>query len=77
MIQALTSSQREWVDETLSSLSLEQCIGQMLNVSRSEEGAAYWLELLEQVPTGCMSARTRSAEAYRALLAELQDRGER
>ena len=72
MIQALTSPQRSWVDQTLESLSVEQCIGQMLNVSRPEEGAAYWLELFEQVPVGCMSARTRSAEAYRALLAEIQ-----
>jgi beta-N-acetylhexosaminidase len=72
MIQALTSQQRGWVDKTLEGLSVEQCIGQMLNVSRSEERAAYWLELLEQVPAGCMSARTGSAEAYRALLSELQ-----
>jgi len=74
MIQSLTSQQRGWVDKTLDSLSVEQCIGQMLNVSRPEEGAAYWLDLFEQVPVGCMSARTASAEAYRALLAEIQTR---
>jgi beta-N-acetylhexosaminidase len=72
MIQALTRSQQEWVDETLEGLSVEGCIGQMLNVSRSEEGAAYWLELFGRVPVGCMSARTGSAGTYRALLAEAQ-----
>jgi beta-N-acetylhexosaminidase len=72
VVQPLTSQQRGWVDETLDRLSMEQCIGQMLNVSHSEEGTAYWLELFEQVPVGCMSARTASAEAYRVLLAELQ-----
>jgi beta-N-acetylhexosaminidase len=72
MIQSLTSQQRRWVEKTLDGLSLEQCIGQMLNVSRSEDSAAYWLKLFEEVPVGCMSARTASAEAYRALLAEIQ-----
>jgi beta-N-acetylhexosaminidase len=72
MIQSLTDQQTRWVNKTLDSLSLEQCIAQMLNVSRPQDPKEYWLNLIKEMSIGCMSARTPSAEAYLSLLTELQ-----
>ena len=72
MITPLTAAQAQWVDSTLASLSLEQIVGQLLNVSAPLDLAADWLAFLEKTPAGAMSARVSSAETYRTLLAELQ-----
>lgn len=72
MITPLTSKQAQWVDKTLASLSLEQTVGQLLNVSAPLDSAADWLAFLESTPAGAMSARVSSAATYRTLLAELQ-----
>lgn len=72
MIQPLTEQQARWVDQTLDRLSLEQCIAQLLNVSRPGDPKEYWLDLIDRMPIGCMSARTPSPDEYHALLAELQ-----
>jgi beta-N-acetylhexosaminidase len=72
MIHPLTPRQTQWVDHMLSTLSLEGCVAQMLNISRREGEAAYWFEFIDRIPMGCMTARTETAEAYRALLAEIQ-----
>lgn len=68
----MRESQQQWVDRTLNSLSLEQTIGQLFNISRPIEDADSWLRLLEKFPAGAFSARTKSAEAYQKLLSELQ-----
>lgn len=72
MIQALTSKQTLWVDNLLSSLSLEQCVGQLLNISLPLTSATEWLTFLEKTPVGAISARVSGGEAYRTLLSELQ-----
>ncbi len=70
MTAPLTPKQSTWVDQTLSSLSMEACIAQLLNVSQPMD-AATWLAFLKKVPVGAMSARVPNAAAYRALLEEL------
>ena len=72
MNQPLTLQQAEWVDQTLRSLTMEQCVGQLLQVTQPFSSAAEWLDFLEKVPIGAMSARTPTAEAYHSLLADLQ-----
>ncbi|MEZ4859799.1 MAG: glycoside hydrolase family 3 N-terminal domain-containing protein [Caldilineaceae bacterium] len=70
MIQSLTPQQIAWVDQTLSTLSMEACVAQLLNVSQPMDTAT-WLEFLKKVPVGALSARVPSAQAYRSLLAKL------
>ena len=72
MDHVLTPQQQQWVDHTLNSLSLEHAIAQLFNVSRPLEDPAAWLKLIEQLPVGCLSARTKSAAAYQRLLTEVQ-----
>lgn len=72
MLTPLTPAQSQWVARTLDSLTIEQCIGQMLNVSGPQDDPAYWLDLLTRIPAGCMSARTKTAEQYKTLLTALQ-----
>jgi beta-N-acetylhexosaminidase len=72
MIQPLTDQQAQWVETTLSSLSLEQCIAQLLCVSQPQDSKEYWLRLIEEKQIGCMRARTRSAQTYHELLLEAQ-----
>src|SRR5262245_22699729 len=72
MNNILTPQQLQWVDHTLNTLSLEHAIAQLFNVSRPQEDPIAWLKLLEQLPVGCMSARTKSAAAYHQILTEVQ-----
>lgn len=72
MLPPLSPHQARWVERTLSSLSLEQSIGQLLNVSEPLGSADAWRAFLDKVPAGAMSARMPSAHAYRALLEEVQ-----
>ncbi len=72
MDHVLTPQQVQWVDKTLNGLSLEHAIAQLFNVSRPLEEPAAWLTLIEQLPVGCLSARTKSAAAYQQLLTEVQ-----
>jgi len=72
MIQPLTPQQAQWVDNTLRSLTMEQCVGQLLQVTQPYTTAAEWLTFLEKVPIGAMTARVPTAEAYRAIMADLQ-----
>lgn len=61
-----------WIDRTLNSLSLEQAILQLFNVSRPVEEVDAWLRLVEQSPVGCMSVRTRAAATYRQIIDAVQ-----
>jgi beta-N-acetylhexosaminidase len=72
MIQMLTDQQAQWVEATLNSLSLEQCIAQLLCVSQGQDSKEYWLRLIEEKQIGCMRARTKSAQTYHELLLEAQ-----
>ncbi len=70
MIAPLTPQQTAWVDKTLNSLSTEEAIAQLLNVSQPMDSAT-WLAFLKKIPVGAMSARVPNAAAYRTLLEEL------
>lgn len=72
MIQALTPKQTQWVERTLSNLSLEESIAQLLCISQGESSKEYWLRLIEKTPIGSMRARAESAQTYQALLQETQ-----
>lgn len=72
MLQPLTSTQAQWVDTTLSSLSLEKCVGQLLSISQFHDDREYWLRLIEKVPFGAARGRAESPEKSRALIQELQ-----
>jgi beta-N-acetylhexosaminidase len=72
MIQALPPKQAQWVEKTLSKLSLEESIAQLLCISQGESSKEYWLRLIEKMPIGSMRARTKSAQIYQALLQETQ-----
>lgn len=72
MRQPLTPQQTEWVDKTLRALSMEQAVGQLLEVSQPLDSADKWLDYLQNVPVGAMSARLRSTETYRTVVQELQ-----
>lgn len=72
MIQALTPKQTQWVEQTLSDLSLEESIAQLLCISQGESSREYWLRLIEKTPIGSMRARAESAQAYQALLVDAQ-----
>ncbi|MAU09414.1 MAG: hypothetical protein CL607_06310 [Anaerolineaceae bacterium] len=72
MLQALTTQQSQWVDKTLSGLSLEEAVGQLLCISQFNDSMDYWLPLMEKVPFGAARARSETAEGYRSFLSELQ-----
>ena len=72
MIQPLTPQQAQWVDKTLRSLTMEQCVAQLLQVTQPFSSATEWLAFLEKVPIGALSARTPTADAYHKILDDLQ-----
>ena len=72
MLSSLTPDQAQWVERTFRTLSVEQCIGQLLNVSHLPGSVEAWRAFLQKVPAGALSVRMPSAQAYRALLEELQ-----
>ena len=72
MIQPLTPTQQKWVDDTLADLPLAGAVAQLLSVTRPWDEAAEWLKLYEQSPFGAMSIRARTAEAYQAVVRQVQ-----
>jgi beta-N-acetylhexosaminidase len=72
MLQRLTDGQAQWVETTLNSLSLEQCVGQLLCISQFRLAKEDWFHLIEEKQIGAMRARADSAQAYRELLMEAQ-----
>ena len=72
MNQPLPPQQAQWVDQTLRSLTMEQCIAQLLQVTQPFSSATEWLAFLEKLPIGAMTARVPTADAYRNILDNLQ-----
>jgi len=72
MIQPLTAQQNQWVDRTLSALSLESCVAQMLEVSRIRGGPEDWFQFIDRIPMGAMGPRSKTAEDHHELLAAIQ-----
>ncbi|MFN8442612.1 MAG: glycoside hydrolase family 3 N-terminal domain-containing protein [Caldilineaceae bacterium] len=54
MLTPLTTNQQQWVDTTLSAMTLPQCVGQLLCPSNPRFTVAEWGELLQKVPLGCI-----------------------
>lgn len=72
MLQPLTLQQAQWVDKTLSRLTLPECVGQLLCLSQFHDSREYWLPLLEKIHFGAVRGRSTTAADYRAFLAEMQ-----
>lgn len=72
MKHTLNTPQQQWVDRTLASLSLEQAIAQLVNITRPLDDPDAWLKLLERWPAGCISLRTKTAAAYQHAVREVQ-----
>jgi len=72
MNQPLTPRQAQWVDKTLRSLSMEQCVAQLLQVTQPFSSADEWLAFMEKLPIGAMTARVPTPEAYRTMLDTIQ-----
>ncbi|MEM7534662.1 MAG: glycoside hydrolase family 3 N-terminal domain-containing protein [Chloroflexota bacterium] len=72
MLQSLTPAQTQWVEKTLSRLSLEESVAQLLCISQFSDDRDYWLRLIEKTPVGAARARSADAERYREFLTELQ-----
>jgi beta-N-acetylhexosaminidase len=72
MIQPLTEQQAQWVDKTLSTLTLEESVGQLLCISQFNDSREYWLRLMERVPFGAARASSESADGLREIMSELQ-----
>lgn len=68
----LTPQQSQWVDETLRSLTMEQCIAQLLQVTHPFSSADEWLAFVEKMPIGAMTARVPTPDAYRTIMDKLQ-----
>jgi beta-N-acetylhexosaminidase len=71
LIPPLTAQQTRWVADTLAQLSIEQCVAQMLNISRREGETAYWFAFIDRIPMGSMTARVDTPESYRDLLSAI------
>lgn len=72
MLQPLTTQQRQWVDQTLNRLSLEESVGQLLSISQFNDSLDYWLPLLEKIQFGAARGRSRTAEGSRTFIQTLQ-----
>ncbi|MCB0050106.1 MAG: hypothetical protein KDE24_11265, partial [Caldilinea sp.] len=73
MKHTLNTPQQQWVDRTLAGLSLEQAIAQLVNITRPMDDPDAWRRLLDQWPAGCISLRTKTADAYRTVVRAVQE----
>ena len=68
----LTPQQAQWVDKTLNSLTVEQCIAQLLQITQPFSSADEWLTFMEKLPMGAMTARVPTPDAYRTIVEGVQ-----
>ncbi len=73
MLLPLTTKQQQWVDSTLDSLTIPECLGQLLCPSSPRSTTEDWLDLMQKVPFGVISLRGASAEETRERMQRLQD----
>jgi len=73
MLIPLTTDQQQWVDTTLSAMTLPQAVGQLLCPSSPRSTTEEWLDLMQKVPFGVISLRGATTEATRERLLHLQD----
>ncbi|MEZ4684103.1 MAG: glycoside hydrolase family 3 N-terminal domain-containing protein [Caldilineaceae bacterium] len=72
MILPLSTEQRQWVDTTLDSLTIPQCLGQLLCPSSPRSTTEDWLDLMQKVPFGVISLRGASSAETRERMLRLQ-----
>ena len=63
MLAPLTTEQQQWVDTTLNSMTLPQCVGQLLCPSSPRSTTEDWLDLIKKVPIGALSVRNATSES--------------
>ncbi|OUC08004.1 hypothetical protein RY27_11580, partial [Litorilinea aerophila] len=74
MLVPLTAEQQQWVDSTLQSMTLSQCVGQLLCASHPRFTTDEWLALLDRVPLGALTVRHVSSPELREQMQRLQER---
>ncbi|MCB0186071.1 MAG: glycoside hydrolase family 3 protein, partial [Caldilineaceae bacterium] len=72
MILPLSTEQQQWVDTTLDSLTIPQCLGQLLCPSSPRSTTEEWLDLMQKVPFGVISLRGATSEETRERMQRLQ-----
>ncbi|MCB9150406.1 MAG: hypothetical protein H6641_16755 [Caldilineaceae bacterium] len=72
MLTPLTTAQQQWVDTTLDSLTIPECLGQLLCPSSPRSTTEEWLELMQRVPFGTISLRGASTAETRERMRRLQ-----
>ncbi len=73
MLPPLTPEQQQWVDTTLNTMTLPQCVGQLLCSLHPRFSTADWLDLLKKVPLGSLLVRSTASADLRAQLQVLQE----
>ena len=73
MIMPLTADQQKWVDTTLDTLTIPECLGQLLCPSSPRSTTSEWLDLMQKVPFGVISLRGATTAATRERMLHLQD----
>jgi len=72
MITSLTPAQQQWVATTLDTLTIPQCLGQLLCPSSPRSTTDEWLDLMQKVPFGVISLRGASTAETRERMQRLQ-----
>jgi beta-N-acetylhexosaminidase len=72
MLIPLTPEQQQWVDTTLDTMTLPQCVGQLLCVSSPRSTTDDWLNLLKKVPIGALTVRGSAINETRERMQILQ-----
>jgi beta-N-acetylhexosaminidase len=73
MLIPLTVEQQQWVETTLSRMTLPQRVGQLLCPTNPRFTTADWLDLLENVPLGSLTVRGTNSADLRERMQTLQD----
>ncbi len=68
----LNDDQAQWVEATLSRLTLEECVGQTLMPADRDFSAEEWATVLRDVPLGCLFVDPQNAEDTKSLIALVQ-----
>ena len=74
MLRSLTPDQQQWADTTLDTMTLPECVGQLLCAFSPRFSTDDWLDLMKQVPIGALTVRHGSSAEMRAQLQILQER---
>ncbi len=84
MVQKLSVEQKSWVDKTLDSMTLQECIGQVLMPHHPfqalqtdfqavmKSSTEDWLRLIDNIPLGGMCVRMPPSQELKAMLGRIQ-----